>query len=79
MLVSRLINSLISNHNLYTELSFGFLSRLISMNCTGHSFNNKSDVYDMAEAFITESEEEEMDFPIHPRPLSRNIKIQINN
>jgi hypothetical protein len=31
-----------------------------------YSFNNKPDVYDMAEAFITESEEQETDFPIHP-------------
>ncbi len=38
-----------------------------------YSFNNKPDVYDMAEAFITESEEQETDFPIHS-PLSRNIK-----
>jgi hypothetical protein len=43
-----------------------------------YSFNNKPDVYDMAEAFITESEEQETDFPIHP-PSSRNIKIQISN
>jgi hypothetical protein len=30
-----------------------------------YSFNNKPDVYDMAEAFITESEEQETDFSIH--------------
>jgi hypothetical protein len=43
-----------------------------------YSSNNKPDVYDMAEAFITESEEQETDFPIHS-PLSRNIRIQLNN
>jgi hypothetical protein len=43
-----------------------------------YSFNNEPDVYDMAEAFITESEEQETDFP-STLPLSRNIKIQISN
>jgi hypothetical protein len=38
-----------------------------------HSFNNKPDVYDMAEAFITESEEQETDFPIHP-PLIKKYQ-----
>jgi hypothetical protein len=38
-----------------------------------YSFNNKPDVYDMAEAFITESEEQETDFPIHP-PLIKKYQ-----
>jgi hypothetical protein len=41
-----------------------------------YSFNKKPDVYDMAEAFITKSEEQETDFPIHPSPhqeISRYI------
>jgi hypothetical protein len=36
-----------------------------------YSFNNKPDVYDMAEAFITESEEQETDFPIHFLPITK--------
>jgi hypothetical protein len=38
-----------------------------------YSFNNKPDVYDMAEASITESEEQETDFPLHP-PLIKKYQ-----
>jgi hypothetical protein len=36
-----------------------------------YSFNNKPDVYDMTEVFITESEEQETDFPIHPHLIKK--------
>jgi hypothetical protein len=37
------------------------------------TFNNKPDVYDMAEAFITESEEQGIYFPIYP-PLIKKYQ-----
>jgi hypothetical protein len=36
MLVPRLSKTLISNHNLITELSLVYLSRLVSTSCAGH-------------------------------------------
>jgi hypothetical protein len=50
-----------------------------------YSFNNKPDVYDMAEAFITESEEQETDFPIHPplikkyQDTDKQLKLLVQN
>jgi hypothetical protein len=38
-----------------------------------YSFNNKADVYNMAEAFILEFEEQEMNFPLHP-PLIKKYQ-----
>jgi hypothetical protein len=46
---------------------------LVGLDDEEYSFNNKPDVYDMAKAFITECEEEEMYFPIHP-PLVKKYQ-----
>ncbi len=49
------------------------MARLEGLDDEQYSFNNKPDVYDMAEAFILESEETETDFPIHP-PLIKKYQ-----
>jgi hypothetical protein len=49
------------------------LANLEGLDDEEYSFNNKPDVYDMAEAFITKSEEQETDFPIHP-PLIKKYQ-----
>ena len=49
------------------------MARLEGLENEQYSFNNEPDVYDMAEAFITESEEQETDFPIHP-PLIKKYQ-----
>jgi hypothetical protein len=61
-----------------TQDELGMFSAYCIANLEGlddeeYSFNNKPDVYDMAEAFITESEEQETDFPIHP-PLIKKYQ-----
>jgi hypothetical protein len=49
------------------------MASLDGLDVEQYSFNNKPNVYDMAEAFITESEEQETDFPIHP-PLIKEYQ-----
>jgi hypothetical protein len=49
-----------------------YMANLDGLDDEQYSFNNKPDVYDMAAAFILESEETETDFPMHS-PLIKKI------